>query len=49
MIEANNVSLKEDKFASFRLTAEDESAIHKLSQEEGIFDKVNFVIQIIST
>eukprot|EP01105_Mastigella_eilhardi_P013455 TRINITY_DN3069_c0_g1_i2.p1 TRINITY_DN3069_c0_g1~~TRINITY_DN3069_c0_g1_i2.p1 ORF type:complete len:714 (+),score=177.13 TRINITY_DN3069_c0_g1_i2:858-2999(+) len=40
VIEANHVSKKEDRFAAFRLTPEDEAAIRKLASEEGVFDKI---------
>ncbi len=44
VIEANYISRKEDLFASFRLTDEDEKLIQRMSQDERIGQKVTKVI-----
>jgi DNA replication licensing factor MCM2 len=40
VIEANYISKKEDLFASFRLTEDDEKQIRELAKDERIADKV---------
>lgn len=41
LIEANYISKKEDFFASFRITEDDERAIRELAKNERIAEKVD--------
>lgn len=50
VIEANHISKKEDMFASFRLTEEDQRQIRNLAKDDRILQKVcHFVWTSIST
>ena len=48
VIEANYVSKKDDKVAVASLTDEDIKAIHQLSKEEGIGERVSYITITLS-